>query len=143
MKRYKVTLDAEERQGLSDLIAVGKAAARKLTNSLGVDCVIDAVGSEETMREGMDSLRRGGRLVILGYTQQHYPLDPRQVAVNELEVLGTRSGNRQDTAEAIGLVADPRWKSIVTDRFPIENVNEAHRFMREGNALGRIVLTHR
>jgi transposase len=33
MKRYKVTLDAEERQGLSDLIAVGKAAARKLTHA--------------------------------------------------------------------------------------------------------------
>jgi transposase len=33
MKRYKVTLDAEERRGLSDLIAVGKAAARKLTHA--------------------------------------------------------------------------------------------------------------
>src|SRR3954468_6574643 len=33
MKRYKVTLDAEERQGLSDLIAAGKAAAKKLTHA--------------------------------------------------------------------------------------------------------------
>ena len=33
MKRYKVTLDAEERQGLSDLIAAGRAAARKLTHA--------------------------------------------------------------------------------------------------------------
>ena len=34
MKRYKVTLDADERQHLHDLIASGKAAARKLTNGL-------------------------------------------------------------------------------------------------------------
>lgn len=33
MKRYKVTLDAEERQALSDLIAAGKAAARKLAHA--------------------------------------------------------------------------------------------------------------
>ena len=33
MKRYKVTLDAEERQALHDLIAAGRAAARKLTHA--------------------------------------------------------------------------------------------------------------
>jgi transposase len=33
MKRYKVTLDAEERQGLSELIAAGRAAARKLIHA--------------------------------------------------------------------------------------------------------------
>jgi transposase len=33
MKRYKVTLEPEERQQLLDLIAVGKADARKLTHA--------------------------------------------------------------------------------------------------------------
>ena len=33
MKQYIVTLTAEERQGLSDLIAAGKAAAQKLTHA--------------------------------------------------------------------------------------------------------------
>jgi transposase len=33
MKKYKVTLTAEERQQLSALIATGKAAARKLTHA--------------------------------------------------------------------------------------------------------------
>jgi transposase len=33
MKRYKVTLEVEERQQLLDLIAVGKADARKLTHA--------------------------------------------------------------------------------------------------------------
>ena len=33
MKKYKVTLTAEERQQLSDLIAAGKAAAQKLTHA--------------------------------------------------------------------------------------------------------------
>jgi hypothetical protein len=33
MKRYKVTLDSEERQYLHDLIAAGQAAARKLAHA--------------------------------------------------------------------------------------------------------------
>jgi hypothetical protein len=33
MKRYKVTLEPEERQHLHDLIAAGKAAARKLSHA--------------------------------------------------------------------------------------------------------------
>ena len=33
MKRFKVTLEAEERQHLQDLIAAGKAAARKLAHA--------------------------------------------------------------------------------------------------------------
>lgn len=33
MKKYKVTLTAEERQQLSDLIAAGRAAARKLAHA--------------------------------------------------------------------------------------------------------------
>ncbi len=33
MKRYKVTLDAEERQHLQDLIAAGQAAARRLAHA--------------------------------------------------------------------------------------------------------------
>jgi transposase len=33
MKRYKVTLDAEERQHLQELIAAGQAAARKLAHA--------------------------------------------------------------------------------------------------------------
>ncbi len=117
-------------------------AAKKLTGGLGVQCVIDAVGNEETLRQGVDSLCHGGRLVILGYMQDRYPLDPRKIAVHELEILGTRSGGRQDTANAIQLVAEKGWKPIVTNTFPIEEVEVAHQFMREAKALGRIVLTH-
>ncbi len=117
------------------------AAVRALTDGRGADCVIDAVGSAETIAQGIGALARGGRLVILGYTRERYALDPRIVAVNELEVVGTRSGGRQCTADAIRLVADPRWRSIVSDVFPITEVNEALELMRTGTAIGRIVLT--
>jgi len=117
------------------------AAVRDLTDGLGVQCVIDGVGDAETMKTGLESLCHGGRLVILGYTQDRYPLDPRLTAVQELEILGTRSGGRDDTAESIRLVGSDTWVPVVTDFFGIEQVEEAHAVMRQGKNLGRIVLT--
>lgn len=116
-------------------------AVRALTDGFGAHCVIDAVGSRTTIQQGIDALARGGRMVQLGYTQERYELDPRQVAVNELEILGTRSGGRQCTADAIQLVSNPRWQSIVSDLIPITRVNDALELLRSEQALGRVVLT--
>jgi propanol-preferring alcohol dehydrogenase len=107
----------------------------------GVDAVIDCVGSEQTLGIGVKSLRRGGRLVILGYTQDRYPLDPREIAVNELEVVGVRSGGRQNTAQAIELVAQGKVKPVVGARFPLAEANEALARLREGKVVGRVVLS--
>src|SRR5438874_1295870 len=45
---------------------------RAHTDGAGVDAAIDCVGSEQTLGIGVKSLQRGGRLVILGYTQDRY-----------------------------------------------------------------------
>ena len=108
---------------------------------IGVSCAFDCVGDVDTMSVCMDSLANGGRLVIVGYSQQRYPLDPRRVAVHELEIIGSRCGGRQCTSEAIEFVASPDWISMVTDVFPLKEANEALRHLREGKAMGRIVLT--
>ena len=50
MKKYGVTLTAEERQGLEDLIAVGKAAAQKLAHArilLKADAAPDGPGGAD------------------------------------------------------------------------------------------------
>jgi propanol-preferring alcohol dehydrogenase len=108
----------------------------------GADCVFDCVGNEETLHLSMNCLSNGGRLVIVGYTQERLSLDPRQVAVHEIEVIGSRSGGKQDTVAAIEFVKNEKWRPIVSDIFPIEDVNEALNYLREGKALGRIVLAH-
>jgi propanol-preferring alcohol dehydrogenase len=118
------------------------ATVRDLTGGLGADCVIDVVGKEETMTAGLNALRRGGRMVVVGYTPDHLPLPGKQLAQNELEVIGTRAGRRQDLSDCVRLVAQGGLRfSIVRYHFPLERVNEALDLLRAGEALGRIVLT--
>jgi alcohol dehydrogenase, propanol-preferring len=119
------------------------AAVREITGGLGADCVIDVVGTTETMTNGLNALRRGGRMVVVGYTPDSLPLPGKQLAQNELEVIGTRAGRRQDLSDCVRLVAEGGLRfSIVKHQYPLEQVNEALAHLRTGEVLGRIVLKH-
>lgn len=117
------------------------ARVREQTGGEGVDVVFDCHGSEQTLRNGIEALRSNGRLVIIGYTQETYPISPQWISRRELEIIGSRSGGRQDTADAIQLVAGGGWHSIVSKTFALEEINEALEFLRSGEALGRVVIT--
>ena len=116
------------------------AAVRERTAGLGVDCVIDIVGQTETMSAGVNSLRHGGRLVIVGYTPDTYAVEGKYLAQNELEIIGTRAGRKQDLINIARLMAGGSIKSIVTQTFPMEEANEALAVLQAGEILGRIVL---
>lgn len=113
---------------------------RKVTDGLGVDCVLDVVGAQQTIAYGMDSLRRGGRLVLVGYTPERYPVNGAQLDQNELTMIGTRCGRMSDLNSIIRLIADSKIKSVVTDPYPLENANEALACLRSGAALGKVIL---
>lgn len=115
-------------------------AMHDLTNDLGVDCVIDVVGTQATLTAGVNALRHGGRLVIVGYTPEDYPLEGKYIAQNELEIIGTRAGCKQDLIDIAQCVADGKISSIVTRQFPMEKANEALNTLRRGTICGRIVL---
>ena len=45
-----------------------------MSGGIGVDRVLDVVGLQSTMSAGFASLRRGGRMVVVGYTPENMPL---------------------------------------------------------------------
>lgn len=115
-------------------------AVAQQTNGQGVDCVLDVVGLTETVSTGMDSLARGGRLVLIGYTDQRYPLKGEQLDQNELTIIGTRGGRLLDLIDTVDQVSQGTIKSIVTDLYPLKEASEALSYLRSGKALGRVVL---
>ncbi len=115
-------------------------AVSELTDGRGVDCVLDIVGTTQTMAAGVDALRVGGRIVVVGYTPDTFPLSGKQLAQTELEFIGSRGGSRRDLAAALKMTAEGKVRSIVTDRAPLSHVNEALQELRDGNVIGRSVL---
>lgn len=115
-------------------------AVRTLTGGRGADCVLDIVGTEASFAAALDSAAAGGRIVVVGYTPDSFALPGKRLAQNEIEVIGARAGSRAELAEVLALSADGRIRSIVTDRAPLDCVNEALAKLRDGRVIGRLVL---
>ena len=116
------------------------ARAQCVSEGIGVDRVIDVVGLAGTMSAGFASLRRGGRMVVVGYTPEPFPLSGKELAQNEKEVVGSRAGRRDDLRRCLELYAGGTLRSIVRQTYALDAVNEALAHLRAG-LRGRIVLT--
>ena len=113
---------------------------RRFTEGRGVDCVLDVVGTQQTLSAGVDSLAVGGRLGVVGYTPDDRSAGGKRLAQNEFEILGSRGGSRSELRAVVQLAAEGRIESIVTDARPLREANEALAELREGRVLGRMVL---
>lgn len=85
-------------------------------------------------RRGVDS-----RFIALGlaFTLERYPIDPREINVNELEVLGSRSGGRENTLQAIQLVASGKVRPLIGDVIRLSEANAGLEKLREGRVFGK------
>jgi transposase len=79
MTKYKITLTAEERAGLEQLVAVGKAAARKLTHAR-ILLLADTGGEEQFDQEIADAL--GSSLATIARVRQRFVTQGIEAALN-------------------------------------------------------------
>ena len=117
---------------------------RELTNGLGADVVVEGVGGEAVaavLPDSVASLKLGGRLVILGYNYG-IPLavDTADLIYGQWSILGTRASNLQDVVEVVKLVEQGQLKPVVSETYPLQDVEQALAKLRESPPLGRIVL---
>ncbi len=127
-------LFSTQEQGIAD-------GARRLTDGLGVDVVLDFVATRDTLKESLSALAPGGRLVIMGYFPRGGVLEtPTWAFTEEVEVTGNRSAGRQDVAEAISLIQNGRIKPVIGKIFPLKEAARAHEEFEARKIVGRAVL---
>lgn len=78
----------------------------KLTNGIGVDNVIEAVGNPKTYEQAFRMLRRGGKLEAFGICAEdaQAALEPYQFVLGEKKVSGSCAGIGNNWGEAITLL---------------------------------------
>ncbi len=118
---------------------------RELTSGRGADVVVEGVGSNAVaavLPDSIGCLKLGGRLAILGYNYG-VPLavDTADLIYGQWSILGSRASSRQDVVEVARLVEQGRLKPVVSEQFPLQQVERALGRLRENPPLGRIALT--
>jgi propanol-preferring alcohol dehydrogenase len=116
-------------------------SVRDYTQGRGVNTVLDLVGKSETVNSDLTFLRKGGKLVLVGYSYEK-PLSifPAIIMRGEFRIIGSRACRLDDLREVIDLVAAQKIKPLVSETYPLERVNEVHDRLKRNELMGRVVL---
>ncbi len=121
---------------------VGKEI-KKLTGG-GADIAIEVIGKPPTIEAAFGTLRKGGRLVIVGYSAEDIRLSAAKMMYFEMEVRGSLGCRPVDYPRLIELCRIGKIKVAeqVTQKFPLERINDAFDLLRnhDENALRSVVI---
>ncbi len=108
--------------------AVGQQV-KEMTGGLGADRVIECAGTEQSLKNSIDSVSRGGKIAVIAMPAENiYPMDIKAMVWNELTIVGSR-GNPNCHQEVLNMMAGKviRPEALITHRFPLEEMREAVR----------------
>ena len=116
-------------------------ALRELAGG-GVDVALEAIGKPQTIRLAFDSLRKAGRLCILGYCPDDVTFPASRIMYYEMEILGSLGCRPVDFPPLLELVrlGKIQLAPIITGRLPLDKINEALDYCRKGVGLRTLVL---
>lgn len=99
---------------------------RKLTNGLGGDVVIEAVGVPAAFAEGIEMTRRGGKFVEVGhYTNPGtVPINPHTICNKDMDILGSWTYPPTQFGTVLELMR------LAVDRLPLDEI-VTHKFKVE------------
>jgi 6-hydroxycyclohex-1-ene-1-carbonyl-CoA dehydrogenase len=114
---------------------------KKLTGG-GADIAMEVIGNPRTIEEAMESVRIGGRLCVVGYTNEAISIVAGKIMFKELEIVGSLGCRPVDYVPLIRMVEQGKIdvKRQVTHRFPLAEIGRAFEVMKEGVSLRSIVI---
>jgi L-iditol 2-dehydrogenase len=92
-----------------------------------MDLAMECVGAEATLLQAIESVKKGGQIVIVGVPFADPRIRLNWIQDRELELLGTLMYMRSDFEEARDLIAAGmvQVEPLITARYPLERVSEA------------------
>src|SRR5205814_10237733 len=131
-------LDFARRMGATQTLGLQLPAqarlesVRRLTGGRGADVVIEASGAPEAVRDALDMVRDGGRVVVCGqYTDNgSVEIHPHwQINRKHVELRGCWGSRYEHFQRAVDIAArfggEKPWSRMIGGRFALEKINDA------------------
>jgi S-(hydroxymethyl)glutathione dehydrogenase / alcohol dehydrogenase len=120
---------------------------RVLSGGRGVDHAILTVGNAEAAAQGLALVRHGGTLTLVGMPSidATMPLNIWEVVARSQRIIGSSMGStllRIDVPRLVELYRQGRIRldELITNRFPLDRINEAIESTERGEALRNVVV---
>src|SRR6185369_17025582 len=85
----------------------------ELTNGLGPDVIVEAIGLPETFRAAVEEVAFTGRVVYIGYAKEPVSYETRLFVQKELDIMGSRNALPEDFRQVI--------RMLENHLFPVED----------------------
>jgi alcohol dehydrogenase, propanol-preferring len=119
-----------------DAVAQIQAAAKN-----GVWSVVDFVGSSATVKLGIDSIIKGGTVVVVGLFGGDVTISTPFIPMKAMTLQGSYVGSPKELKELIALVRKTRVPAVPIDKRPLSEANAGLMDLKAGKVVGRVVLT--
>jgi len=129
-------LDIAKKYGANEVINSKKEdvaeKVKELTDGLGADVVIEAIGTTDTFEQAFTFVKRGGRIVVFGFCPegQEAKVTPFQILSQELTIIGSWV-NPYTYPRAIQLLSSGKVKvdHLITHRYKIDEIDKGFKLM--------------
>jgi len=103
------------------------------THGVGVDYAVEVSGTQEGLDLAIKSLKRNGKLLLLGIPHHPVPIDFKDLSLNDKDIIAIRGESRANVGRAISLLANGKVNlaPLITHTFPIAKFEEAYRTFNE------------
>ncbi|MBS1261671.1 MAG: alcohol dehydrogenase [Calditrichaeota bacterium] len=132
-------LEAAKKLGATETINAKEVeridkAVKKLTGG-GADVSFEAIGNPATIQQAFSCIRKGGRTVVIGYTNKPVELPAAKIMFFEQEVIGSLGCRPVDYPRIIELarIGKISVSELVTARFGLDEINRGFDLMRESD----------
>ncbi|MDD3716033.1 MAG: zinc-binding dehydrogenase [Candidatus Marinimicrobia bacterium] len=105
------------------------------------DICIETIGAPRTLMQAINSLKKGGRLVLSGYSENPLPFLIGRIIHNEISLIGAEGAPRRKIPEVIHLLEDGKINiaNLVTKRFNLDNINQGISTQRMGQTIRTVI----
>lgn len=116
----------------SDEVADLPKEVKKLTDGQGTHVTIDAAGAPNLPQLAIESTRRGGKILLIAFYGKPVTLDLASAIRQGIQINTSRGEGGGNVARAVSLAEMGRLRcgELVTNRFPLEKINEALEIVR-------------
>ncbi len=139
-----VKREAARRAGAQAVIDGNTAdAAKEIIEATkgGAWAVIDLVGASRTVQLGVDSLVKGGKVIVVGLFGGDITVPTPSLPLRAMTIQGSYVGSLTEMAELLDLVRRKGAPDLPVATRPLAAVNDALNDLKAGKIIGRVVLT--
>jgi len=120
-------LHTAARLGAASTVDVSATRPDELLNADKASVVFECTGRPDSLLRAIQLVSDGGRVVVVGHQPEPVAVDFREVALDELEIIGTQAHVfAQDFPGAVDLIAADRgaWAEVAPTVYPLDQVVE-------------------